>query len=93
MFRQPAPRDVRLYGVGGQFDTDAWTMRHIELGTIDLQGFTGYRVISKQSYSGNEDGLIGYDLLRHFTVVLDYMHGRVFLTTNHGGADTDSLSE
>jgi predicted aspartyl protease len=93
VFRQPAPRDVRLYGVGGQFDTDAWTMRHIELGTIDLQGFTGYRVISKQSYSGNEDGLIGYDLLRHFTVVLDYMHGRVFLTTNHGGADTDSLSE
>jgi predicted aspartyl protease len=93
VFRQPAPRDVHLYGVGGTFDTDAWTIRHIHLGTMDLQGFTGYRVISKQSYSGDEDGLIGYDLLRHFTVVLDYTNGRVFLTPNHGGADSDSLSE
>jgi predicted aspartyl protease len=82
---------LTLLGVGGPFDVDGWRIRHIRLGPVDFTNFTIYQVGSKGSYAGDEDGLIGYDLLRHFTVVLDYTNGRIFLTQNHGAAASDGL--
>jgi len=90
IFRTGVP-GVTLLGVGGPFDVDGWRMRHIRLGPVDFTNFTIYEVGSKGSYAGDEDGAIGYDLLRHFTVVLDYTNGRVFLTQNHGAAASDGL--
>jgi hypothetical protein len=37
---------------------------------------------SPHSYSYNADGLIGNNLLSLFTLDLDYLHGRIYLTPN-----------
>jgi predicted aspartyl protease len=84
-----ASGEANFVGVGGAFDTDSWHMKRIKWGPIEFKDFIGYRVISKKSYANDEDGLIGYDLLRFFTVVLDYMDGRIYLTQNHGSAESD----
>jgi hypothetical protein len=88
-----ASGSAHYVGVGGAFDTDCWQMKHIKWGPIDFMDFIGYRVISKQSYTGDDDGVIGYDLLRYFTVVLDYMDGRIYLTQNHGSARSDGIDQ
>jgi aspartyl protease family protein len=93
VFRNPAPGlGTYLGGVGGFFAVEGWRMRAIRLGAVNFTDFTVYRVDSKHSYQVDEDGLLGYDLLRHFTVVLDYSNGRVFLTPNHGAAASDNLA-
>jgi hypothetical protein len=92
VFHHPAPgMGTYIAGVGGFVDVDGWRMQNIRLGPVAFTNFTVYRVESKDSYAVNEDGLIGYDMLRNFTLVLDYPDGRIFLTQNHGGAAGDGL--
>ncbi len=88
-----AVSSTRFTGVGGDFKTDSWRMKHISWGPVDFVDFIGYHVTSKQSYTDDADGAIGYDLLRYFTVVLDYMDGRIYLTQNHGSAAGDGVEQ
>ncbi len=89
VFRARAYNVPTLSGVGGNVDIDAWNLNKITLGRISFTNFTGFRVLSKQSFAINDDGLIGYDFLRYFTVVFDYTHGHVYLTRNSGAAPPD----
>lgn len=78
---QPASvvQGVLSSGVGGD--------RHGAIGRIDaltLGGFTLDRVVCEFPEAGDNDrdGTIGVDLLRRFTVTLDYPNQRVFLEPN-----------
>jgi len=78
-------RSVRLQGVGGDFDTQAYQIADLQLATIRFRDFTGFRVISNQSYAINRDGLIGTRFLHLFTLGLDYGNSRIYLTPNAEG--------
>jgi predicted aspartyl protease len=73
------PPYLEFEGVGGAFDTRAYKIGHLQLGTIDFRDFTGYRVTSEGSYAGDDDGLIGPGFLQLFTLGIDYLHSSVYL--------------
>jgi len=72
----------RFQGVGGVFETEPYVVPHLLLGRVDFTKFTAYRVRSAATYATTEDGILGPDFFRLFTVGLDYAHGRIFLTPN-----------
>lgn len=76
---------LRFGGVGGGFDAKPYRVGDVRLGKIDFKNFTVYRVTSAQSYSGNQDGLIGTDLLQLFTVYTDYGNSMLYLIPNAAG--------
>ena len=69
------------YGVGGRVASELFRFHEIHLGPILFNDGTGMR-FSPHSYSYNADGLIGNNLLSLFTLDLDYLHGRIYLTPN-----------
>jgi hypothetical protein len=46
-----------------------------------------YRVTERKSYAGDDDGLIGAEELRFFTVWVDYVHSRIVMIPNADGRD------
>ncbi len=87
-------RNVDYYGVGGRIDTQPYQLHSVKLGSLNFQDFVGFRVMSAQSYDwGTDDGLIGSDFLRLFTVGLDYANGRVYLVPNKDGRRAMGLRE
>lgn len=87
-------RDVRYYGVGGAIDTRPYQLSSVKLGNLNFQDFVGFRVMSAQSYDwGGDDGIIGTDFLRLFTVGLDYANGRVYLVPNATGRKAMGMRE
>jgi predicted aspartyl protease len=86
-------REVRYYGVGGAIDTRPYQLASVKVGHLNFQDFVGFRVTSSQSYDTGEDGIIGTDFLRLFTVGLDYANGRVYLVPNKDGRKAMGLRE
>jgi predicted aspartyl protease len=87
-------RDVAYYGIGGRIDTRAYQLASVKLGWLNFQDFVGFRVMSAQSYdAGGDDGIIGTDFLRLFTVGLDYANGRVYLVPNSAGRKAMGIRE
>ncbi len=76
---------LTLQGVGGTFEVERYTIRHLLLGTTDFTGFEAFRVVSSTVFSGQLDGFIGPDFFRLFTVGLDYPHGRIQLIPSAAG--------
>lgn len=76
---------MRFFGVGGEFATRPLAIANLQIGSLDLQDFVGYQVLSKESYSGSEDGLLGPDFLRDFDVRFDYANSRMYLRLNADG--------
>ena len=58
---------------------------HLPAGSDVFQDFVGYRVMNAGSYDGDDDGIIGVDFLRFFTLGLDYGNSRVYLVPNSQG--------
>lgn len=76
---------MRFFGVGGEFDTRPLAIANLHLGTLNLQDFIGYQVLSKASYAGSEDGLLGPEFLREFNVGFDYGNSTMYLQLNADG--------
>jgi hypothetical protein len=75
----------RLFGVGGSIgDVIPYKIGHLIFATIDFRDAPVFRITSPQSYPAI-DGLIGPDLLRLFTVGIDYRHSRIYLVPNARG--------
>ena len=79
------PGGTTLSGVGGLFATKLVVVRHLMIGGFDFRSVIGNRVIGQQTYSNDVDGVMGQQLLKNFTVGLDYAHERVYLTPNTAG--------
>ncbi len=76
---------LRFHGVGGTFDTKPYRVGAVRVGNVSFKDFTVYRVMSGQAYSGNEDGVIGTDLLQLFTLYTDYGNSMLYLVPNGAG--------
>ena len=87
-------RNVEYYGVGGRIETRAIQLASVKVGGLNFQDFVGFRVLSEKSYAaGDDDGLIGSEFLRMFTVGLDYANSRVYLVPNAAGRKAMGLRE
>ncbi len=74
-----------LYGIGGAIPARAYQIASLRLGNVNFTHFVGYRVTSASAYAGNDDGIIGSEFLRLFTLSLDYANSRVYLVPNATG--------
>jgi predicted aspartyl protease len=87
-------RDVEFYGVGGTFETRPYQLGSVKVGGLNFQDFVGFRVVSAHSYDDStEDGLIGADFLKMFTIGFDYANGRVYLVPNAAGRKAMGMRE
>jgi predicted aspartyl protease len=75
----------KFSGIGGYFDAKPYKMSDVRLVNLDFHDWTGYRIIGGAYESDEDDGLIGSDFLRLFTVVLDYPNSRLYLVPNSDG--------
>jgi predicted aspartyl protease len=67
-------------GVGGTMSYRDALARKVTLGPLALPDVGGYEALSPDALGfDNEDGLIGADILKQFTVYLDYATSRVYL--------------
>ena len=78
-------RRKRLYGIGGEIDAQPYQIASLKLANVNFTGFVGYRVTGSGSYAQNDDGLVGVDFLRLFTLGFDYPNSRVYLVPNRDG--------
>ncbi len=83
--RGASARTRPLVGVGGAFTVAPALAHSVELGDFRLPDVSGYRVTSDRAYAQDIDGVIGDQLLRWFTLGLDYAHERIYLTPNREG--------
>lgn len=79
-------------GVGGAFGYRAIETKKVVLGPWSFEDAAGVEALSANAFGfDNEDGLIGADILKRFTVYLDYAGGHVFLATNQrAGIEAES---
>jgi hypothetical protein len=79
----PDPRDARsqfLDGVGGQIEYRNVTSKRLEFGAFIIDDPAGIEALSSNAFGfDNEDGLIGSDILKLFTVYTDYAAGKLYL--------------
>ncbi len=67
-------------GVGGTMSYRDAPSHKVVLGSLTLPDVAGFEALSPSALGfDNEDGLIGADILKQFTVFLDYGAGRVYL--------------
>jgi hypothetical protein len=67
-------------GVGGEIAMTSTQVAAYHFGTVKFQDFLVYRTHGHIAFEGeDEDGLVGYDVLRYFAVTLDYRDGEVYL--------------
>jgi predicted aspartyl protease len=76
-------------GVGGTFGYRSIETKRVVLGPWSFDDADGVEALSANAFGfDNEDGLIGADILRRFTVYLDYAGNHVYLaTTPHSGIE------
>jgi predicted aspartyl protease len=79
-------------GVGGTFGYRSIATKKIVLGPWSFDDAAGVEALSANAFGfDNEDGLIGSDILKRFTVYLDYPSSRVFLAaTPRSGVESAS---
>ncbi|HEY6236494.1 MAG TPA: aspartyl protease family protein, partial [Candidatus Elarobacter sp.] len=87
-------RNMEWYGVGGAIETRPYQLASVKVGALNFVDFVGYRVTNDRSYDfGSDDGVIGSDFLRLFTVGLDYAGGHVYLVPNTAGRKAMGIRE
>ncbi len=72
-------------GVGGDFETRPMQFSSVRLGRANFTNFVAYVVASSQSYGGHQDGLIGSEFLRLYTVYIDYIDSSIYFVPNSQG--------
>jgi hypothetical protein len=74
------PRESYGSGVGGTFGYRTIETKRVLIGTWSFDDAFGVEALSANAFGfDNEDGLIGADILKRFTVYLDYSNDRLFL--------------
>jgi predicted aspartyl protease len=67
-------------GVGGEIAMTTTQVSAYHFGTVKFEDFLLYRTHGNTAFEGeDEDGLVGYDVLRYFLVTLDYRDGEIYL--------------
>ena len=70
-------------GVGGTLHVEPTELKSFGMSGAPFRNFLAYLVSGSKSYEGeDQDGLMGYDYLRYFTVYLDEHRSRVALVRN-----------
>lgn len=77
-------RQRTLTGIGGAFQVEPYQIESLKLATVDFTDWVGYRV-KGSSYSQNDDGIVGVEFLRLFTLGFDYGNNRMYLVPNASG--------
>ena len=71
---------------GGVTQLRATEVKSLSLAGIDLEDWVMLELVAPmgaaEQIGRDEDGLIGYDFLKNFTVHLDYSHNQIFLEPN-----------
>lgn len=76
-------RTLNASGVGGSMPYRKIATKRVGLGTWAFDDDTGAEALSPNALGfDNEDGLIGADILKLFTVYLDYASSRIYLAPN-----------
>ena len=89
-----ALRNVQYYGVGGTIETRPYQLASVKVGWLNFLDFVGFRVTNDRSYDfGSDDGVIGSDFLKLFTVGLDYANSHVYLVPNTAGRKAMGIRE
>jgi predicted aspartyl protease len=73
-----------LNGIGGTFAVEAYQIESLKLASVNFTDFVGYRV-KGSSYAQNDDGIVGVEFLRLFTLGFDYGNSRLYLVPNSRG--------
>jgi predicted aspartyl protease len=77
-------RTRTLTGIGGEFAVEPYQIASLKLASVNFTDFVGYRV-KGSSYAQNDDGIVGVEFLRLFTLGFDYANGRMYLVPNGAG--------
>ena len=77
-------RQRSLTGIGGAFEVQPYQIESLKLATVNFTDFVGYRV-KGNAYAQNDDGLLGPEFLRLFTLGFDYGNSRLYLVPNATG--------
>jgi Aspartyl protease len=78
-------RERHLYGIGGAIPAKPYQIASLKLANMNFTDWVGYRVDGRGAYAQNDDGLVGVEFLRLFTVGFDYANSRVYLVPNRDG--------
>ena len=81
----PSIGEGHMFGVGGRVPVSYYNFPTLDIGNIHFREYEAATMPSG-SYDYEYDGLIGTEMLRNFTVSLDYTNARVYLTLNAQGA-------
>ena len=73
-----------LTGIGGAFEVEPYQIESLKLASVNFTDWVGYRV-KGSSYAQNDDGIVGVEFLRLFTLGFDYGHSRMYLVPNETG--------
>ncbi len=92
------PRTQVLDGVGGQIQYRSVTSKKLEFGAFIIDDPSGIEALSANAFGfDNEDGLIGSDILKLFTIYTDYAAGKLYLgstpQSEAAGARTARMTE
>jgi predicted aspartyl protease len=80
-----AERRRRFVGIGGEIETRPYQISSLRLANVNFLNFVGYRVVGAGEYASNNDGLIGHDFLKLFTLGFDYADSKIYLVPNQDG--------
>ena len=69
----------RISGVGGNIEAQFIEIAEMKIGGAEFERSNAYVLTSAAQYANADDGTVGPDLLRLFTVYLDYPRRRVYL--------------
>jgi hypothetical protein len=69
-------------GLSGPMRVQATQVKVFSISDITMSDWVMFRNLDDPVGGLTEDGLIGYDFLRHFTVYLDYPQNQMFLVAN-----------
>ncbi len=73
---------MQFRGVGGGFQAKSITLAEYDIGGTPFVHSGAFVIASTTSYGRDEDGIIGPDLLRIFTVYLDYADAKIYFVPN-----------
>jgi len=72
---------VTFGGVGGDFEARPLQLSSVRLGRVNFVDFIAFVVASK-AYANRDDGLIGSNFLRYYTVYTDYQNSTLYFVPN-----------
>jgi hypothetical protein len=67
-------------GVGGEIPETVTQVASYHFGHVNFTDFLLVRTHGHTAFEGeDQDGLVGFDVLRYFSVTLDYRNGEIYL--------------